>query len=118
MKDIDEQAEEVRGRGRREDGGASILVNRDPRLSTLINWVWATLGGIGLIIGIGVYNKLSEMNDTLIRAVAKIDTQGSQIGELKAELYRQRDEIGALRNQVYVLEGKTLRGIAEAARGN
>lgn len=113
--DIDEQAEQVRGRGRGEDGGASIRI-RDPRVTGLINWVWATLGGVGLLIGIGVYNKLSEMNDTLIRAVAKIDTQGTQISDLRTEVGKQRDELSALRAQVYTLEGRTLRGIAEASR--
>jgi len=98
-----------------ESGGASVRVY-DPRINSLINWVWATLGSIGILIGIGVYNKLAAMNDTLLIAVSKIENQGSQIADLRNELSKQRDEIAGLRSQVYTLEGRTLRGIAEAAR--
>lgn len=115
MSDIDEQAEEIRkGRG---SGGAHMEV-RDSRVTSFINWVWATLGAVGIIIGLGVYTKLSDMNDTLILAVSKIETQGDQIKDLRAEVSKQRDEIGALRAQVNMIEGKTLRGIQEAMRGN
>lgn len=100
-----------------DDEGAGGTVHiEDRRLSGAINWLWGTLGVVGIMIGVGVYHKLSELNDTLIRAVAKIDVQGDQITELRGEVSRQRDEIGALRAQVYTLEGRTLRGIAEAGR--
>lgn len=88
----------------------------DPRVTSAINYVWAGLGTIGLAIGIGVYNKLSEMNDTLIRAVSKLEVQGVQINELRTEVAKQRDELAAMRSQVYMLEGKTLRGIREMGR--
>lgn len=97
--------------------GANMNV-RDPRLSSVISWVWATLGAVGLLIGVGVYNKLSSMNDTLIVAVSKIENQGSQINEVRVEQARLRDEITSLRSQVFMLEGKTLRGIQEASRGH
>ena len=98
--------------------GASITQTHDPRFSGLIKWVWPTLGGLGLLIGIGVYNKLSQMSDTLIVVASKIENQGGQITDLRAEVSKQRDELAALRSQVYMLEGKTLRGIQEAARGH
>ncbi len=98
------------------DGG-QVHIN-DPRVSSLINWVWASLGAIAIIVSIGGYNKLSSINDTLILAVSKLETQGGQINELRAEVTKQRDEIQALRSQVYMLEGKTLRGIQEAVRGH
>lgn len=88
----------------------------DPRLSSLINWVWASLGAIGIIVGVGIYNKISSMNDTLIIAVAKLESQAQQINDIRGELSRQRDEIGALRSQVSQIEGRTLRGIQEAVR--
>jgi hypothetical protein len=91
---------------------------RDGRVTSFINYIWAAFGGLGLMIGVGVNNKLSNMNDTLIFAVSKLQTQGDQIIELRAEAHKQRDEMTALRNQVYMLEGKTLRGIQEMARGH
>ncbi len=97
--------------------GAFMNVN-DPRLSAGIKWLWTTFGAIALLIGIGTYNKLSDMNDTLIKAVSKLETQGGQIADLRTEVAKQRDEIAALRSQVYMLEGKTLRGLAEAGRGH
>lgn len=99
------------------DTGASIT-QHDPRFSGLIRWVWATLGGVGLLVSIGMYNKLSTMSDTLIVVASKLETQGGQISDLRAEVAKQRDEVAALRSQVYMLEGKTLRGIQEAARGH
>lgn len=89
---------------------------KDPRLTSAINYLWATLGSIGLMIGIGVYNKLSEMNDTLIRAVSKLEVQGSQINALSLEVSKQRDELASMRSQVSMIEGKTLRGIQESSR--
>jgi len=90
----------------------------DPRLSSGIKWLWTAFGALALLIGTGTYNKLSEVNDTLIKAVSKLETQGGQIADLRVEVAKQRDEIAALRSQVYMLEGKTLRGIAEASRGH
>lgn len=90
-------------------------IGYDPRMSAGIKWLWTTFGAMALLIGMGTYNKLSDMNDTLIKAVSKLETQGGQIIDLRNEVSKQRDEIAALRSQVYMLEGKTLRGIAEAS---
>lgn len=98
-----------------DTGGASITVS-DPRLSAGIKWLWTTFGALALLIGMGTYNKLSDMNDTLIKAVSKLETQGGQIEDLRTEVSKQRDEIAALRSQVYMLEGKTLRGLMEPQR--
>lgn len=98
--------------------GAVIRQQHDPRFSAVIGWAWVTIGALALLIGVGMYNKLSSMNDTLLVAVSRLDTQSDQIKEMRAELSKQRDEIAGLRSQVYTLEGRTLRGIAEAARGH
>lgn len=97
--------------------GAQVTINRDPRVSAVLNWIWTALGGLALLIGIGMYNKLSDMNDTLIRAVSKLEVQGTQINELRAEVSNQRNEIQALRSQVSMIEGRALRSIQEASRG-
>lgn len=99
------------------DGAQVTITNRDPRVTAVLNWVWTSIGGLALLIGIGMYNKLSDMNDTLIRAVSKLEVQGTQINDLRVEVANQRNEIQALRSQVSMIEGKTLRGIQEAARG-
>jgi hypothetical protein len=96
--------------------GARIEM-KDPRVSAALSWVWTAIGGLALMIGIGMYNKLSDMNDTLIRAVSKLEVQGTQINDLRAEMANQRNEIQALRSQVSMIEGRALRGIQEAARG-
>ncbi len=113
--DIDDQMT-ARRRGR-EIGGARVEI-RDGRVTSVVNWVFTALGALGLMVGVGVYNKLSEMNDTLIRAVVKIDTQADQIKEIKTQLNDQQGDIEQLRAQVLSLEGKTLRGIQEMRRGN
>ncbi len=113
---MDAQREAMQKRG--NQSGGAVMHTQDRRMTSLINWVWASLGAIGILIGLGVYTKLSDMNDTLIRAVSKLEVQGSQINELRSEVSKQRDEISALRSQVYMLEGKTLRGIQEAVRGH
>lgn len=100
------------------DGAQVTITNRDPRVTAVLNWVWTSIGGLALLIGIGMYNKLSDMNDTLIRAVSKLEVQGTQINDLRVEVANQRNEIQALRSQVSMIEGKTLRGIQEAVRGH
>lgn len=102
-----------------ETGGSTTSIRmEDRRMTSFINWVWAALGAVGVTIGLGVYNKLSNMNDTLILAVSKLETQGSQISDLRMDVARQRDEMSALRAQVSMIEGKTLRGIQDATRGH
>lgn len=97
--------------------GARIFME-DGRVTAVVQYIWTGLGGLALLIGVGMYNKLADMNDTLIRAVSKLETQGTQINELRIDVSKQRDEIQALRSQVYMLEGKALRGIQESARGH
>ncbi len=114
---LDTDNEDVRsGRGNRESGGASITVE-DVRVSKAIAWVWAAIGSLALLVGVGVYTKLADLNDTLIRAVVQIENQGNQIREIKGQLAEQQRDIDALRVQMYSLEGKTLRGIEGVKHG-
>lgn len=106
-------------RAAESDTGASVTQSYgDKRVTSLINWVWASLGAMALLVGIGVYNKLSELNNTVIRAVASIENQRDQIQDLKTEQKEIRRDMEALRSQLSSLEGKTLRGIQELGRGN
>jgi hypothetical protein len=108
---IDEQIE-----GRRRLSGAVMTV-ADARVSKFLGWAWATIGALAVMVGIGVYTKLSELNDTLIGAVADIRYQAVQTSELKTEVRELRNAQIATQRQVDSLEGKTLRGIQEAGRG-
>lgn len=101
-----------------EAGGGSVRQHygRDPRFSSLINWAWAAIGSLAVIVGIGVYNKLSSINDTLITAVGDIKNQAQQTADLKDEVRDLRNAQGAMQRQVDSLEGKTLRGIQEMSR--
>jgi hypothetical protein len=114
MTELDDQNEELRSKGRKSGGGHVEM--HDARFSSLIKWVWAALGGVAVLIGLGVYSKLSSINDTLIAAVSDIKNQGAQVAELKIEVRDLRGAQGAMQRQVDSLEGKTLRGIEEMKR--
>lgn len=96
----------------------------DARVSKFLGWAWATIGSLAVLVGIGVYDKLSALNDTLLTAVSDIRNQAAQTADLKVEvrdlrtaqqsMQRQVDSLGG---KVDSLEGKTLRGIQEATRG-
>lgn len=113
MTDLDDQSDEVRGKGKRESGGGSVTDIQDPRVSAALNWVWTVLGSLALLIGVGMYNKLANMNDTLLVAVSKLETQGNQINDLRAEMGEIRKENASLRTQIAVLEGKAERGFRQ-----
>lgn len=98
--------------------GGAVMEVRDPRVSSIINWVWTALGGLALLIGVGMYNKLSSMNDTLLVAVSKLETQGNQINDLRAEMLELRKDNATMRTQIAVIEGKVQRGIQEFVRGH
>lgn len=100
-----------------DSGGASMLEVRDPRVSKALSLVWTGLGSLALLIGAGMYNKLSDMNDTLIKAVSKLETQGNQINDLRTEMTELRKENASLKTQIAVIEGKVQRGIQEFVNG-
>jgi hypothetical protein len=112
MTNLDEQHEELRDRG----SGARMNIS-DPRVSAVLNWIWTALGGLALLIGVGMYNKLANMNDTLLIAVSKLETQGSQIVDLRNDVSKLREENAVLRTQIAVIEGKVQRGIQEFIHG-
>lgn len=114
----DEQQDQLREIHASKGGGGGARISmRDGRVSALINWIWAALGSVALLIGIGVYNKLSDLNDTIIRAVVQIENQSNEIKEIKSQQAEMRKDMDSLRAQMYSLEGKTLRGIEGISRG-
>lgn len=105
-------------RGASKEAAQSQNISRgDSGFSSLIRWAWAAIGSVAVMVGVGVYNKLSSINDTLITAVSDIKNQGTQVSELKSEVRDLRNAQGQLQRQVDSLEGKTLRGIEEVKRG-
>ncbi len=116
MSDLDEQAEEVRGRGRREDGGASI-VYRDPRVSKALGWVYGVLG-TAFVSGTWLAaNNLYQLNLTVAADAIWKQEMARQVAEVRALNERQEEHINAVDRRVYTLEGKNLRGV-EVARGH
>lgn len=104
-------------RGEGDHGDLTQKIGRgDPRVTSFINWVWAAIGSFAVMVGYGVYNKLSSINDTLIQAVSDIKNQGAQVADLKGEVRDLRNAQTSMQRQIDSLEGKTLRGIEEMKR--
>lgn len=112
---IDHERKKLFGKG---DGDLNQNVGRnyDPRFSKLLGWAYAAIGLLFLWGCQKVYDKLSDINDTLARAVVTIEIQRDQIKELKEQVKELQHGQQDLSNKVSSLEGKTLRGIAEAGR--
>jgi hypothetical protein len=118
LEELKLERERDRVYGKHDGGLTQKIGNREPKFTAFVSWVWATIGGIAIMVGIGVYNKLSEISDTLILAVADIKNQGTQVAELKVEVRDLRNTQGQMQRQLDSLEGKTMRGIEEIKRGN
>lgn len=78
------------------EGGASVVI-RDPRLTAAINWVWATLGAVAIIVGIWGVKSINELNSTMTRVVTQnesivrvLDDHGSRIRSLEQERRNER----------------------------
>lgn len=100
-----------------DSGGGRTGGSRDPRFTALLRWAWAAIGSGAVLIGWGVYNKLSTISDTLIVATSDIKNQGNQMAEMKVEVRDLRASQASMQRQIDSLEGKTLRGFEEASRG-
>ena len=70
MTDIDEQSEEIRGRGLRQSGGGSIS-SRDPRVSRLIAWGMGIFGFALVGIGSWIATTLMSLRDSVTTIVAQ-----------------------------------------------
>lgn len=106
MTDIDDQSEEVRGRGKRSSGGAQMAV-RDPRVTHLIDWAQPIVTG-GVLAGILYFaNQVGELRDAVVDTNKQLALTLQQNTRLTEDV---RDHEGRIRT----LEGRNLRGEPEA----
>lgn len=105
MSDLDEQSEEVRGRGRRASGGASIVV-KDPRVTSLLDWAQPIVTGAVLAGIIYFANQVGSLRDAVIDTNKQMALALQQNTRLTEDV---RDHEGRIR----VLEGHNLRGEQE-----
>ncbi len=101
MSELDDQAEEVRGKGRRESGGATII--QDGRVSRGIAWVTGVIGSLLVIALTFCANNLWQLNLTMRDVLA----------ENKATVMTLSDHelrLRAVERSTQTLEGRNLRG--------
>jgi hypothetical protein len=121
MTDIDEQSEEIRGRGLRQSGGGSIS-SHDPRFSHARDWA---MGILAVLIGAAIIwfgSTLVSIKESLATLAA---TSSAQTAAIVAQLNKNdsRDDaqdarVNGIDGRVYTLEGRNLRGGPEVRRGN
>ncbi len=109
MSDLDEQAEEVRGRGRREDGGASITY-RDQRVSKFVDWVWGAIG-LGVISAIAyVGSQLGGLRDAVADTNLQVALSRQQTTAILEELQDHEARIRQTERELITIQGRNLRG--------
>lgn len=101
MSDLDDQSEQVRGKGRRS-GGASIVM-RDDRVTSLIDWAQPVITG-GVLAGILYFaNQVGALRDAVVDTNKQLALTLQQNSRLTEDV---RDHEGRIRT----LEGHNLRG--------
>jgi hypothetical protein len=103
MSDLDDQADEVRGRGKRESGGAQIRENRDRRVSMAIKWFWGLVGAGIASSGYLVANNLYQLNLTVARGIDADKARDDRLNDHEAR-------IRSVERELNVVEGKVFRG--------
>lgn len=103
MTDLDEANEEVRGgKGRREDGGASI-VYRDPRVSKALGWFWGVVGA-GIAGGSWIAaSNLYQLNISVNRMTDNNAVVAAQLQDHEARLRQAERDLNTI-------QGRNLRG--------
>lgn len=107
--DIDEQSADVRGRGKRESGGARIE-QHDPRVTAAAQWVMNILQGLIVLVLAFVADNLYQVNLTLAADAVSKQEMARQLAENRALDERQEEHINSVDRRVYTLEGRNLRG--------
>ncbi len=112
---LDEQAEEVRGKGRREDGGASITY-RDPRVSKFVDWIWGIVG-IGVIAAITyVGSQLGGLRDAVADTNLQVALSRQQTTAILEELQDHEARIRQNERELSTIQGRNLRGVERVHR--
>lgn len=112
MSDLDEQSEEIRGRGNRS-GGASIHV-RDGRFSRVIGWAAVSVGGLFVSGLIWTANTLVSIKESLATMATTMVNQATVNTRLDAKNDQQDARLNQHDREIATLEGKNLRGGTDA----
>lgn len=96
------------------DSGATISM-KDPRVSRVINWIWACLGAGFLWIASRATSYISEMSINVAKMTVQIEGLNRRLDVKDARDDKQDVSISDLQQDVSVLEGRNLRG---GSRGN
>ena len=113
MSDLDEQAQEVRGKGGDRSTGASIEMH-DSRLSRLIAWGLGALGTVSLGVGGLAVSTLISLRDDVrdLKTTVSLINQANSDRATRAEtrIDGLEQQTRDLSGRVYTLEGRNLRG--------
>lgn len=102
MSDIEEQAEQVRGKGRAISGGAHMSV-KDGRVSTALEWLQPIVTG-GVLAGIIYFaNQVGSLKDAVI-------DNNKQIALVLQQNSRTIEDVRDHEVRIRSLEGRTVRG--------
>lgn len=102
MSDIDDQSEQVRGKGRGSDGGAKMTV-RDGRVSVALEWLQPIVTG-GVLAGIIYFaNQVGSLKDAVI-------DNNKQIALVLQQNSRTIEDVRDHEVRIRSLEGRTVRG--------
>lgn len=91
------------------DTGATITL-KDPRVSRVINWIWAALGAGFLWTASRATSYISEMSINVAKMTVQIEGLNRRLDVKDARDDKQDASISDLQQDVSVLEGRNLRG--------
>jgi hypothetical protein len=94
-------------------GGASITNRdlRDPRVSSVINWLWGTMGTALIAVGIWIATSINELNITSARLIVQLEVVNRQLSAKDARDDAQDKRIEALTGDMREMQGKVFRGV-------
>ncbi len=108
---------EARNDKRGTSSGGGSIQRGDPRLSKLIAWLLGALGTVSLALGGVAVGTLVGLRDDVrdLKSTVNFNIQANldRSARTDAQIAELQNQVRELTQQVYVLEGKILRGIQE-----
>jgi hypothetical protein len=92
------------------DEGARISM-RDPRVSSVINWLYGTLGAALIAVGIWIATSINELNLTSARLIVQLEAVNRQLAAKDARDDLQDRRIEGLSGDMREMQGKVFRGV-------
>jgi hypothetical protein len=99
MSDLDEQNDDVRAKGGKSGGASVTQTNYDPRMSTIISWVWGTIASAFVIcVGLAAKN-LYDLNVNMTRVLDVGAANSSDIKENTADIRQLQQRVSELEHK-------------------